>query len=260
MPSSREGIFPTQGSNPHLLCLLHWQAGSLPGKPFLQSSNLTLGIFLPNFAVLNHDCQDWSQDSTTAPFLFQSWSYLSLEVQRAGFKVSPIWNSHCNQTSTLWTASGSIWFFYVRQLFFVNSRLALAMGTRYLPLQAAAVDSQHPLKGVEGGEAETRHSMLRKGRWGNWQNRTSDSQIFSGANFMNPVLVSPHIQKSSKILHDDDCSSWLAETFCKNVGLIAYIPSSPKSQIYWPSPASLEQFFRAICGALSWLQASFWPK
>ena len=32
-----QGIFLTQGSNPHLLCLLHWQAGSLPlappGKP-----------------------------------------------------------------------------------------------------------------------------------------------------------------------------------------------------------------------------------
>ena len=32
-----QGIFPTQGSNPHLLCLLHWQANSLPlvtpGKP-----------------------------------------------------------------------------------------------------------------------------------------------------------------------------------------------------------------------------------
>ena len=31
------GTFPTQGSNPHLLCLLHWQEGSLPlappGKP-----------------------------------------------------------------------------------------------------------------------------------------------------------------------------------------------------------------------------------
>ena len=25
-----QGIFPTQGSNPHLLCLLHWQVGSLP--------------------------------------------------------------------------------------------------------------------------------------------------------------------------------------------------------------------------------------
>ena len=32
-----QGIFPTQGSNPHLLRVLHWQAGSLPlvppGKP-----------------------------------------------------------------------------------------------------------------------------------------------------------------------------------------------------------------------------------
>ena len=33
------GIFPTQGSNPYLLCLLHWQAGSWPlappGKPLI---------------------------------------------------------------------------------------------------------------------------------------------------------------------------------------------------------------------------------
>ena len=28
--SSSRGIFPTQGSNPHLLPLLHWQVGSLP--------------------------------------------------------------------------------------------------------------------------------------------------------------------------------------------------------------------------------------
>ena len=28
-----QGIFPTQGSNPCLLCLLHWQAGSLPAEP-----------------------------------------------------------------------------------------------------------------------------------------------------------------------------------------------------------------------------------
>ena len=25
-----QGVFPTQGSNPHLLCLLHWQVDSLP--------------------------------------------------------------------------------------------------------------------------------------------------------------------------------------------------------------------------------------
>ena len=29
-PALLQGIFPTQGSNPHLLRLLHWQAGSLP--------------------------------------------------------------------------------------------------------------------------------------------------------------------------------------------------------------------------------------
>ena len=28
-----QGIFPTQGSNLHRLCLLHWQAGSLPVEP-----------------------------------------------------------------------------------------------------------------------------------------------------------------------------------------------------------------------------------
>ena len=28
-----QGIFPTQGSNPCLLSLLHWQAGSLPLAP-----------------------------------------------------------------------------------------------------------------------------------------------------------------------------------------------------------------------------------
>ena len=38
-----QGTFPTQGSNPHLLCLLHWQAGSLPLAPPGKPSN-TKGI------------------------------------------------------------------------------------------------------------------------------------------------------------------------------------------------------------------------
>ena len=29
LPFPPQGIFPAQGSNPHLLCLLRWQAGSL---------------------------------------------------------------------------------------------------------------------------------------------------------------------------------------------------------------------------------------
>ena len=50
LPCPPLGIFPTQRSNPRLLCLLHWQAGSLPlappGKPQLapplRAGNLTL--------------------------------------------------------------------------------------------------------------------------------------------------------------------------------------------------------------------------
>ena len=43
-----QGIFPTQGSYPHLLHLLHWQAGSLPPVPpgdgLVAKSCLTLVI------------------------------------------------------------------------------------------------------------------------------------------------------------------------------------------------------------------------
>ena len=44
-----QGIFPTQGSNPHLLHLLHWQAGSLPltppGKPIFFYRMIAKGMW-----------------------------------------------------------------------------------------------------------------------------------------------------------------------------------------------------------------------
>ena len=44
-----QGIFLTQGSNPHLLCLLHSQASSLPlGN---SNSQLVLGFWLDNVYV-----------------------------------------------------------------------------------------------------------------------------------------------------------------------------------------------------------------
>ena len=46
-----QGIFPTQGSNLCLLCLLHWQSGSLPvappGKPWI---NLVDGCYILQFS------------------------------------------------------------------------------------------------------------------------------------------------------------------------------------------------------------------
>ena len=47
-----QGIFPTQGSNAHLLYLLHWQAGFLllapPGKPLERHATYQLGANQPN--------------------------------------------------------------------------------------------------------------------------------------------------------------------------------------------------------------------
>ena len=44
-------IFPTQGSNWHLLCLLHWQADYLPvvppGKPLYKTHTHILLALLP---------------------------------------------------------------------------------------------------------------------------------------------------------------------------------------------------------------------
>ena len=61
MPSSKV-IFQTQGSNPHLLCLLHWQAGSLPlvppGPHYMDTSQIGLGstcMTLFNFNYLFGD-------------------------------------------------------------------------------------------------------------------------------------------------------------------------------------------------------------
>ena len=46
LPFPSAGIFPSQGSNPHLLCLLHWQAGSL-------SLTLLLSLILMKFYKLS---------------------------------------------------------------------------------------------------------------------------------------------------------------------------------------------------------------
>ena len=62
-----------------------------------------------------------------------------------------------------------------------------------------AADLQHTLKGVQGGDQE--RSSLCPGK--NWHSRPSDSQIFSGEDFMSPVIASPQIYKSTKIFHGD---------------------------------------------------------
>ena len=49
-----QGIFPTQELNQHLLCLLHWQAGSLPLESHINNnrrySSIWLHIFIDQFS------------------------------------------------------------------------------------------------------------------------------------------------------------------------------------------------------------------
>ena len=54
-----QGIFQTQGSNPRLLCLLHWQLGTLPlaptGKPEADTALLQITLHSPSSSQLPSD-------------------------------------------------------------------------------------------------------------------------------------------------------------------------------------------------------------
>ena len=54
---SLQGIFPTQGSNLHLLCLMHWQAGPLP-LSHLES---------PHILLTTQEFQDRRQSCSVRP-------------------------------------------------------------------------------------------------------------------------------------------------------------------------------------------------
>ena len=66
-----QGIFPPQGWNLRLLCLLHWQAGSLPLVP-------------PGKAHYLHHCSPCPPELPP-----QQWGQLSLGVKSSGKKMSP---------------------------------------------------------------------------------------------------------------------------------------------------------------------------
>ena len=80
-----QGIFPTQGSNPCLLCLLHWQAGSLPrappGKPHPHPAAAAGAKFLQSCPTLC-DPIDSSPPGSPVPGILQArtleWVAISL--------------------------------------------------------------------------------------------------------------------------------------------------------------------------------------
>ena len=76
-----QGIFPTQGLNSGLLCLLHWQVGSLalapPGKPL---SALRRSLILCPVDCLNEDLSEYCYWSDTV-FILMSFLTIMQEDQ-----------------------------------------------------------------------------------------------------------------------------------------------------------------------------------
>ena len=70
--------------------------------------------------------------------------------------------------------------------------------------------------------------------------------------FYEPNSCISSYQKSTKVLHGDICSLWLAETFWKKYVLDCMdSPFTKITCILTFSPASLEQFLRAVWGVIS---------
>ena len=65
-----QGIFPTQGSNPCFLCLLHWQTGSLPLVPAGQPQGSLYFSLIPTFySILFRPNGKLLKSKTQAPVL-----------------------------------------------------------------------------------------------------------------------------------------------------------------------------------------------
>ena len=79
-------------------------------------------------------------------------------------------------------------------------------------------------EGVQGG---VRHYGLQ----GIWWDRSLDSWMFLGTEFMISILASPHIYRSTKPLHGDIRPSRLTKTFCKLSASWYWTPPSPKPYI-----------------------------
>ena len=86
----RQGIFPTQGLNPCLLCLLHWQAGSLPlmppGKPPQHPSSVGKCKSKPQWDITSHPLK-WllSKNKKRRTSLVVQWLIL---IQGTGVQIS----------------------------------------------------------------------------------------------------------------------------------------------------------------------------
>ena len=86
-----QGIFPTQGSNPSLLCLLHWQVGSLllepPGKHIYVYTHTHTHTHTHIHNFIHHKIKTFIAEETEAQSISNLPSQLATIRTRIGTKL-----------------------------------------------------------------------------------------------------------------------------------------------------------------------------
>ena len=108
-----QGIFPTQGSNPGLLCLLYWQAGSLPlvppWKPHAAAAAAAAAVAkLLQSCLTLCDPIDSSPPGSADPGILQTRTleWVAISFSKAWkWKVKVKLLSHVRLLGTPWTAA-----------------------------------------------------------------------------------------------------------------------------------------------------------
>ena len=109
----------------------------------------------------------------------------------------------------------------------------------------------------EGVQDGVRHSVLQ----GIWWDRSLDSWMVLGTDFIISILASPYIYRSTKSLHGDIRPSSLTKNPFVNWVLHGIELPLHQNFVYWlSSTAALEQSLRAIWDAASWAAVLILPQ
>ena len=95
-----QGIFPTQGSNPQLLYLLHWKAGSLP----LAQPGKSLQVYIPSWTCLLYVDPPAVETLSFLFFIISNSHVLQGHLHEAS-QFSPV----CSDVMLLWSHSSIVW-------------------------------------------------------------------------------------------------------------------------------------------------------
>ena len=106
-----QGIFPTQGQNSHLICLLYWQEGSLPlvlpGKPILNNKKLLFLIIklIRNIVSFLYILNQYDSSGNRTLLNICKYTHTLYQFPRAAIEITEIPQSCGLSSRTLFSCS-----------------------------------------------------------------------------------------------------------------------------------------------------------